>query len=85
MGKAIKAAKEIAEKHEAAVQELRNKAGDKADELLAEAEKLAASTTMTQTEAVYAIIQKMTEENAQAIGGVSSSEAAEALAQLGKP
>ena len=29
MGKAIKAAKEIAEKHEAAVQELRNKAGDK--------------------------------------------------------
>ena len=39
---------------------------DKADELLAEAEKLAASTTMTQTEAVYAIIQKMTDEaNAQ--------------------
>lgn len=85
MGKAIKAAKEIATKYEAAVQELRDKAGDKADELLAEAEKLAASTTMTQTEAVYAIIQKMTEENAQAIGGVSSSEAAEALAQLGKP
>ena len=85
MRKAIKAAKEIATKYEAAVQELRDKAGDKADELLAEAEKLAASTTMTQTEAVYAIIQKMTEENAQAIGGVSSSEAAEALAQLGKP
>lgn len=29
MGKAIKAAKEIAEKHEAAVQELRNKAGER--------------------------------------------------------
>lgn len=40
MGKAIKAAKEIATKYEAAVQELRDKAGDKADELLAEAEKL---------------------------------------------
>lgn len=85
MGKAIKAAKELATKHEAAVQELRNKAGDKADELLAEAEKLAASTTMTQTEAVYAIIQKMTDEaNAQLAEGMSSSEAAEALAQLGK-
>ena len=86
MGKAIKAAKEIAEKHEAAVQELRDKAGDKADELLAEAEKLAASTTMTQTEAVYAIIQKMNDEaNAQLVGGMSSDEAAEALAQLGAP
>ena len=86
MGKAIKAAKEIATKHEAAVQELRDKAGDKADELLAEAEKLAASTTMTQTEAVYAIIQKMTDEaNAQLVEGMSSSEAAEALALLGKP
>lgn len=86
MGKAIKATKELATKHEAAVQELRNKAGDKADGLLAEAEKLAASTTMTQTEAVYAIIQKMTdEENAQLVEGMSSSEAAEALAQLGKP
>lgn len=85
MGKAIKAAKEIATRHEAAVQELRNKAGDKADELLAEAEKLAASTTMTQTEAVYAIIQKMTDEaNAQLVEGMSSDEAAEALAQLGK-
>ena len=80
MGKAIKAAKEIAEKHEAAVQELRNKAGDKADELLAEAEKLAASTTMTQTEAVYAVIQKMTDE-----ASAQASEAAETLAQLGKP
>lgn len=86
MGKAIKAAKELATKHEAAVQELRNKAGDKADELLAEAEKLAESTTMTQTEAVYAIIQKMTDEaNTQLMEGMSSSEAAEALAQLGKP
>lgn len=86
MGKAIKAAKELAMKHEAAVQELRNKAGDKADELLAEAEKLAASTTMTQTEAVYAIIQKMTDEaNTQLVEGMSSSEAAEALGQLGKP
>ena len=86
MGKAIKAAKEIATKHEAAVQELRDKAGDKADELLAEAEKLAASTTMTQTEAVYAIIQKLTDEaNAQLVEGMSSSEAAEALALLGKP
>lgn len=86
MGKAISAAKEVAKKHEAAVQELRNKAGDKADELLAEAEKLAASTTMTQTEAVYSIIQNMTDEaNTQAAAGVSSSEAAEALAQLGKP
>lgn len=85
MGKAIKAAKELATKHEAAVQELRNKAGDKADELLAEAEKLAASTTMTQTEAVYAIIQKMTDEaNAQLVEGMSSDEATEALAQLGK-
>lgn len=85
MGRAIKAAKEIATKHEAAVQELRNKAGDKADELLAEAEKLAASTTMTQTEAVYAVIQKMADEaNAQLVGGMSSDEAAEALAQLGK-
>ena len=80
MGKAIKAAKEIAEKHEAAVQELRNKAGDKADELLAEAEKLAASTTMTQTEAVYAVIQKMTGE-----ASAQASEAAETLAQLEKP
>ncbi len=86
MGRAIKAAKEIATKHEAAVQELRNKAGDKADELLTEAEKLAASTTMTQTEAVYAIIQKMTDEaNAQLVEGMSGDEAAEALAQLGKP
>ena len=86
MGKAIKAAKELTTKHEAAVQELRNKAGDKADELLAEAEKLAASTTMTQTEAVYAIIQKMNDEaNAQLVGGMSSDEAAEALAQLGAP
>lgn len=86
MGKAIKAAKEIATKHEAAVQELRDKAGDKADELLAKAEKLAASTTMTQTEAVYAIIRKMTDKaNAQLAEGMSSSEAAEALAQLGQP
>lgn len=86
MGKAISAAKEVAKKHEAAVQELRNKAGDKADELLAYAEKLAASTTMTQTEAVYSIIQNMNDEaNTQAAAGVSSSEAAEALAQLGKP
>lgn len=86
MGKAIKAAKEIATKHEAAVQELRDKAGDKADELLTEAEKLAASTTMTQTEAVYAIIQKMTDEaNSHLAEGMSSDEAAEALAQLGKP
>lgn len=84
MGKAIKAAKELATKHEAAVQALRDMAGEKADELLAEAEKLAESTTMTQTEAVYAIIQKMTDEaNAQLVGGMSSDEAAEALAQLG--
>ena len=86
MGKAIKAAKELATKHEAAVQALRDMAGEKADELLAEAEKLAESTTMTQTEAVYAIIQKMTDEaNAQLVGGMSSDEAAEALAQLGQP
>lgn len=86
MGKAIKAAKELATKHEAAVQALRDMAGEKADELLAEAEKLAESTTMTQTKAVYAIIQKMTDEaNAQLVGGMSSDEAAEALAQLGQP